>query len=158
MEKAAGYKRMRSPPCSSTLEEIAKRYGYRSHTSVIAIIARLDQPAAIQELVARATIGERHVRFMSRIKDLNARVKLAKRAAEEDWSLKETEKRVAKTLAKAGKGPGKSRAKDTPAHEYDYNGFHCKLVGDEVVLGDRNFKRTRETLRGFLAEFSECAS
>ena len=95
---------------------------------------------------------------MSRIKDLNARVKLAKRAAEEDWSVKETEKRVAKTLARAGKGPGKSRAKDTPAHEYDYNGFHCKLVGDEVVLGRRNFKRTRETLREFLAEFCESAS
>jgi ParB-like chromosome segregation protein Spo0J len=105
----------------------------RSHTSVIAIIALLDQPAAIQELVARATIGERHVRFLGRIKDLNARVKLAKRAAE-DWSVKETEKRVAKTLAKAGKGAGKSRAKDTPAHEYDYNGFHCKPVGDEVAL------------------------
>src|SRR5260370_5788138 len=158
MEKAAGYKRLTQPPCSFTLEEIAKRYGYRSHTSVIAIIALLDQPAAIQELVARATIGERHVRFLSRIKDLNARAKLAKRAAEEDWSVKETEKRLAKALAKAGKGPGKSRAKDEPAHEYDYNGFHCKLVGDEVVLGRRNFKRTRETLREIPAECCETAA
>src|SRR5260221_7387408 len=37
MEKAAGYKRLKEPPCNFTLEEIAKRYGYRSHTSVIAI-------------------------------------------------------------------------------------------------------------------------
>ncbi len=109
MEKAAGYKRLTQPPCSFTLEEIATRYGYRSHTSVVAIIALLDQPAAIQELVARATIGERHVRFLSRIKDLNARVKLAKRAAEEDWSVKETEKRVAKTLAKVTVGEQISR-------------------------------------------------
>src|SRR5258707_5045494 len=38
MEKAAGYKRLTEPPCNFTLEEIAKRYGYRSHTSVIAIM------------------------------------------------------------------------------------------------------------------------
>jgi ParB family chromosome partitioning protein len=155
MEKAAGYKRLTQPPCSFTLEEIAKRYGYRSHTSVIAIIALLDQPAAIQEIVARATIGERHVRFLSRIKDLNARVKLAKRAAEEDWSVKETEKRVAKTLAKAGKGPGKSLAKDGPTHEYDYNGFHCKLVGDEVILSGRNYNRTKQSVKQFVADYQQ---
>src|SRR5258708_15847682 len=57
MEKAAGYKRLTQPPSSFTLEEIAKRDGYRSHTSVIAIIALLDQPSAIQDLVARGTIG-----------------------------------------------------------------------------------------------------
>jgi ParB family transcriptional regulator, chromosome partitioning protein len=152
MEKAAGYKRLTQPPCNFTLEEIAKRYGYRSHTSVVAIIALLDQPAAIQELVARATIGERHVRFLSRIKDLNARIKWAKRAAEENWSVKMTEERVAKLLVKAGKGPEKSRAKDGPTHEYDYNGWHCKMVGDEVILSGRNYNRTKQSLKQYLAD------
>jgi ParB family chromosome partitioning protein len=152
MEKAAGYKRLTQPPCSFTLEEIAKRYGYRSHASVSLIIGLLDQPAEIQELVARATIGERHVRFLSRIKDLDARLKLAKRAAEEQWSVKMTEEGVAKVLAKAGKAPGKSGAKDGPTHEYDYNGWHCKMVGDEVILSGRNYNRTKQSLKQYLAD------
>jgi ParB-like chromosome segregation protein Spo0J len=32
MDKAAGYKRLTQPPCSFTLEEIAKRYGYPAAT------------------------------------------------------------------------------------------------------------------------------
>ncbi len=151
MEKAAGYKRLTQPPCSFTLEEIAKRYGYRNHASVSLMIGLLDQPSEIRDLVSRETIGEKHVRFLNRIKDLN--VKLAKRAAEEEWSAKETEERVAKVLAKAGKGPGKSRAKDAPTHEYDYNGFHLALVGDEVIVKGRNYNRTKQTLKQFLAEF-----
>ncbi len=117
------------------------------------IIELLEQPPAIQELVARATIGQRHVRYLGRIKDLNARVKLAKRAAEEEWSTKETEERVAKLLAKAGKRPGKPRAKADPAYQYDYNGFHCTLVGDEVELSGRKFKRNREPVRQFVVEY-----
>jgi HTH domain found in ParB protein len=116
------------------------------------MIALLDQPAAIQALVARATIGERHVRFLSRIKDLNARIKLAKRAAEESWSVKMTEERVAKLLPKAGKGPGKSRAKEAATYEYDYNGWHCKMVGDEVILSGRNYNRTKQSLKQYLAD------
>src|SRR5262249_4756325 len=148
MEKAAGYKRLTQPPCSLTFEEIAKRFGWSDGTSVRRIVDLLNQPEAIQQLLSsdrsRDRIGEGHVRYLSRIKDLDARVKLAKRAAEEGWSVKMTEEKVAKVLAKAGKGRGKSLAKTAPANEYDYNGFHCKLVGDEVALSGRNFKRTKE--------------
>src|SRR5260370_34705555 len=40
MEKAAGYKRLTQPPCNFSLDEIAKRYGYRDHSSVSRIIER----------------------------------------------------------------------------------------------------------------------
>ncbi len=66
-----------------------------------------------------------------------------------------TEERVAKVLAKAGKGPGKSRAKDGPTHEYDYNGFHCKLVGNEVILGGRNYSRTKQSVKQFVADYQQ---
>jgi ParB-like chromosome segregation protein Spo0J len=141
MEKTAGYKRLTQPPCSLNYEEIA--YGWSSGSSVKRIVDLLDQPEAIQEILSRDRIGEKHVRYLSRIKDLNARVKWAKRAAEEEWSAKETEARVARVLAKAGRGPGKSRAKDAPAHEYEYNGFHCKLVGDEVRRCESFLRSTR---------------
>ncbi len=64
-----------------------------------------------------------------------------------------TEERVAKVLAKAGKGPRRSLAKAVPAHEYDYNGFHCALVGDEVVVSGRNFKTTKDLVRQFVVEY-----
>jgi ParB-like chromosome segregation protein Spo0J len=64
-----------------------------SGTSVRRIIDLLDQPEAIRDDLSRDRIGERHVRSLSRIKDLNARVKLAKRAAEEGWTVKMTEDR-----------------------------------------------------------------
>jgi ParB-like chromosome segregation protein Spo0J len=153
MEKAAGYKRLTQPPCNLTLEEIARRYGWSAASSVKRLIDLLDQPEAIQDFLSHDKIGEGHVRYLSRIKDLNARTKMAKRAAEEGWTVKATEERVAKVLAKAGKGPGKSPVKDSSTHQYEYNGFRCALVGDEVVVRGRNFKRTRESLRQFVAEY-----
>jgi hypothetical protein len=84
---------------------------------------------------------------------LDARIKLAKRAAEEGWTVRVTEERIAKVLAKTGEGPRRSLAKAVPAHEYDYNGFHCALVGDEVVISGRNFKRTKDLVRQFVAEY-----
>jgi hypothetical protein len=80
---------------------------------------------------------------------LDARVKLAKRTAEEGCTVTVAEEKVAKVLA--SKGPGRSLAKAAPAHEYDYNGLHCKLASDEVALSGKNLKRTKESLRQFLA-------
>jgi ParB family chromosome partitioning protein len=153
MEKAAGYKRLTQPPCNLTLEAIAKRYGFSAASSVKRLIDLLDQPVAIRDFLSQDKIGEAHVRYLSRIKDLDARAKMAKRAAEEGWTVKATEERVAKVLAKAGKGPRKSPTKASPTHQYEYNGFHCALLGDEVVVSGRNFKRTRESLRQFVAEY-----
>ncbi len=153
LEKAAGYKRLTQPPCNLTLEEIARRYGWSAASSVKRLIDLLDQPEPIRDFLSHDKIGEGHVRYLSRIKDLNARTKLAKRAAEEGWTVKATEERVAKLLAKAGKGPRKSPTKAPPTRQYEYNGFHCALIGDEVVLSGRNFKRTRDLVRPFVAEF-----
>jgi hypothetical protein len=103
--------------------------------------------------LSRDNIGEKHVRYLSRIKDMDARTRLAKQAAEDGWTVKATEQRVAKVLAKAANGARKSTEKAAPTHQYDYNGFHCALVGDEVVISGRNFKRTRDLVRQFVAEY-----
>src|SRR5258708_3033164 len=68
---------------------------------------------------------EGHVRSLSRIKDLNARVKLPKRVATEGWTVKMTEERVAMLLAKAHKRPLKTAGKTAPSRQYEYNGFRC---------------------------------
>ncbi len=107
----------------------------------------------MRRLLVLPTIGEGQVRFLSRIKDLKARTKLAKRAAEEGWTVRATEKHVAKLLAKTENGPLNSRGKTAPSQQYEYNGFHCGLVGDEVVISGRNFKRTRDLVRQFVADY-----
>jgi hypothetical protein len=78
---------------------------------------------------------------------------MAKRAAEEGWTVKATEEHVAKVLAKAHKAPPTSRGKTAPSPQYEYNGFHCALVGDEVVIRGRNFRRTRDLVRQFVADY-----
>jgi hypothetical protein len=103
--------------------------------------------------LSRDNFGEGHARYLSRIKDLDTRTKLAKRAAEEGWTVKATEQQVAKMLAKDGNGPTKAPAKAAPSHQYEYNGFHCALVGDEVAISGRNFKRNRELVRQFVADY-----
>ena len=136
-----------------TLDEIAKRYGLTGSSSVSRIIGLLDQPQPIQDLLSRDKIGEGHVRYLSKIKDLSARSKWAKRAAEGGWTVKETEKRVSQILAKAHKVPAKSRTEPAPTQEYDYNGFHCALVGDQVIISGRNFNTTKDVPAQFIADY-----
>jgi ParB-like chromosome segregation protein Spo0J len=153
MEKAAGYKRLTQPPCNFNFEEIARRYGWGSGTSVKRLVDLLDQPEPIQEILSRDRIGEGHVRFLNRIKDLTARVKLAKRAAEEGWSVKMTEERVAKILAKAHGPREKSKRKTGAAYEYEYNRFHCALFGEEVEIGGRRYKMNEELVDQYIADY-----
>jgi ParB family transcriptional regulator, chromosome partitioning protein len=153
MEKAAGYKRLTEPPCNFNFEEIARRYGWGSSASVKRLVDLLDQPEPIQGLLSCDKIGEGHVRFLNRIKDLTARVKLAKRAADEGWSVKMTEERVAKVLAKAHGPREKSKRKTGATYEYDYNGFHCALFGAEVEISGRRFKKDEELVDQYLADY-----
>jgi ParB family transcriptional regulator, chromosome partitioning protein len=153
MEKAAGYKRLTQPPCNFNFEEIARRYGWGSGTSVKRLVDLLDQPEPIQEILSRDRITETHVRYLNRIKDLNARVKLAKRAADEGWSVKMTEERVAKILAKAHGPREKSKRKTGASYEYDYNHFHCALFGAEVEISGRRFKKDEERVDQYLADY-----
>jgi hypothetical protein len=115
----------------------------------------LEQPEAIQEILSRDKIGEGHVRYLSRIKDPEARVELAKRAAEEGWSVKMTEERVAKALGapKPSRKSDAKAAKKGAAYEYEYNRFHCALFGDEVEIGGRRYKMNEELVDQYIADY-----
>src|SRR5258707_3676785 len=122
------------------------------------LVAPLKKPSIFDPLAltdrhwSRDRITETHVRFLNRIKDLNARVKLAKRAADEGWSAKMTEERVAKVLAKAHGPRETSKRKTGATYEYDYNGFHCALFGAEVEIGGRRYKMNEEPVDQYLAD------
>src|SRR5215831_144652 len=155
MEKAAGYKRLTQPPCNFSFEEIARRYGWSSGTSVRRVVDLLDEPKPIQELLSRDRIGETQMRYLSRIKDPKVRARLARRAADEGWTVKMLEQRIARKLGNAPKvaraSNGKT-AKKGATYEDDYNHFHCALFGDQVELSGRRFKMNEEMLDQYVAD------
>src|SRR5262249_26981123 len=147
MERAAGYKRLTEPPCNFSLEEIAHRCGLSSPVSVRRIVDLLDEPVTIRDLLSRDRIGEGHVRYLNRIKDTKTRVNFARRAADEGWSVKTTQDRVAKKLGDAPKAARKANGKTSKrgaSYEFVYNRFLCKLFGEEVELSGRRFKMNDE--------------
>jgi ParB-like chromosome segregation protein Spo0J len=68
------------------------------------MLALLDEPPEIQEIMSRDIITPGHLRALDTIQDKSQRVALAKEAGDKHWSIRETEKRI----PRAAKG-GRSR-------------------------------------------------
>jgi ParB family chromosome partitioning protein len=83
-----------------TKEELARRLG-RSRVAISNLIRLLDLPDAGLELLETGELSEGHGRAILQAKGAKARADLARRAAAEGWSVRETERR-AKGQIKAG--------------------------------------------------------
>ncbi len=73
-------------------EELARRVG-RSRAAISNLIRLLDLPDEVQRLLERGELSEGHGRAILQLSDQDARRKLAKRAAADGWSVRETEQR-----------------------------------------------------------------
>jgi ParB family chromosome partitioning protein len=76
-----------------TKEELARRLG-RSRVAISNLIRLLDLPDAALELLETGELSEGHGRAILQAKGTSARVDLARRAAAEGWSVRETERRA----------------------------------------------------------------
>ncbi len=85
----ASYKRLTDPPFNLSQEEAAKRVGL-SGRSVVSLLALLEEPPEIQEMLARANISPRHVRALHTIENKSERTALAQQAASKHWSVEES--------------------------------------------------------------------
>ncbi len=94
LDRARGFKRLTDPPFNLTQEEIAKRLGLSSQSMVSRVLALLDEPPEIQEIMSRDIITAGHLRSLDSIQDKSQRIALAKEAGDKHWSVRETEKRV----------------------------------------------------------------
>jgi ParB family transcriptional regulator, chromosome partitioning protein len=74
-------------------EELARRVG-RSRASISNLIRLLDLPDPVLKLLERGGLSEGHGRAILQLSDQDARVKLAKRAAAQGWSVRDTERRT----------------------------------------------------------------
>ena len=72
-------------------EELARRVG-RSRAAISNLIRLLDLPDTVLGLLERGDLTEGHGRAILQVRDQDARAKLAKRAAAEGWSVRETER------------------------------------------------------------------
>jgi len=86
-----------------TKEELARRVG-RSRAAISNLVRLLDLPDQALELLERGELSEGHGRAILQVSDQEKRKRLAKRAAKEGWSVRETERRA------DGEGAGKRRS------------------------------------------------
>ena len=74
-------------------EELARRVG-RSRSAISNLIRLLELPDSALGLLARGELSEGHGRALLQVADQQARAGLAKKAAAEGWSVRETEDRT----------------------------------------------------------------
>src|SRR5262245_18600974 len=89
-------------------EELARRVG-RSRAAISNLIRLLDLPDPVLALLERGELTEGHGRAILQIDDQDRRAKLAKRAAAEGWSVRETEHQAGVGGAKRKKAPSGGR-------------------------------------------------
>jgi ParB family chromosome partitioning protein len=84
-------------------EEVARRLG-RSRSAISNLIRLLDLPDQVIALLETGALSEGHGRALLAVRGQDERRALARRAAEEGWSVRETEQRV-----RGGDPPGPAR-------------------------------------------------
>ena len=126
-------------------EDLAKRLG-RSRSGISNLVRLLDLPDGALELIASGKLSEGHGRALLMATDQTERLRLARRAAKEGWSVRETERhaRPAKRDRKKKAGStGRISADERTALAEASEGLET-AVGHEV--------RVRRSGTGFVAE------
>jgi ParB family chromosome partitioning protein len=102
-------------------EELARRVG-RSRAAISNLIRLLDLPDPVLRLLERGELTEGHGRAILQLADQERRTKLAKRAAAEGWSVRDTERHAGdggrrKRAASGGRISAEERAAMTDAED-----------------------------------------
>jgi len=113
IEEARGYRQLVEAPYNLTQEAIAQRVG-KSQTAIARILALLDLPPEIQEIMPRGIITETHTRSLRKISDRNQQIELARQGDKQGWTVKEMERRVLETLKALGQPLKQREVKSRP--------------------------------------------
>jgi ParB family transcriptional regulator, chromosome partitioning protein len=102
-------------------EELARRVG-RSRAAISNLIRLLDLPDPVLGLLERGDLTEGHGRAILQVGDQDRRTKLAKRAASEGWSVRDTERHAGdagrrKKAASGGRISAEERAAMSDAED-----------------------------------------
>ncbi len=113
IEEAKGYKQLVEPPYNLTQEAIAQRVG-KSQTAIARILALLELPLEIQEIMPHGIITETHSRALRKISDRTKQIQLARQADREGCTVKEIERRVNEVLKQTGEPIKRREVKSKP--------------------------------------------
>ena len=86
-------------------EELARRVG-RSRAAISNLIRLLDLPDSVLALLERGELSEGHGRAILQVDDQERRARLAKQAAAEGWSVRDTERRATAGARRKKPSPG----------------------------------------------------
>jgi ParB family chromosome partitioning protein len=112
LEEAAAYQQLMDD-FNLTHEEIGARVG-KSRSAVTNVLRLLQLPAAIQGLLERGALREGHARALLGVEDRAYAEHLAKKAAEEGWSVRQVEE-AARARSGVGRSTGRPRPGARPA-------------------------------------------
>jgi ParB family transcriptional regulator, chromosome partitioning protein len=136
IERAAGYQKLMTD-YHLTQEQVSERSAIATST-LSRLLALLDEPAEIQEMLKKDLLTEFQSRALDRLQDRKKRVRLAREVVERGMSAKEAARRIQKMLGRSrGKAPGKKKPPDLAT---DYSGFRFWWEGEEVAVRARNLR------------------
>ena len=106
MEKARALRAMMRN-LALTQEAVASRVG-KARATIANVLRLLELPKGVQELVESGALTGGHARALLRAKSAAERLRLAKRAIDEGWSVREIERRTSSTPAPTRAKPDRS--------------------------------------------------
>ena len=129
-----------------TKEELAKRVG-RSRVAVSNLIRLLDLPDPALELLRSKQLSEGHGRAILQARGTDARRRLARQAATEGWSVRETERRAKVAVKSVGAKPGRGRRSADEAEAIT----QAEDALEEALGRDVRVRATKDGLKAELA-------
>src|SRR4051794_14989027 len=141
-------------------EELARRVG-RSRAAISNLIRLLDLPDPVLSLLERGELSEGHGRAILQVADQDRRTRLAKQAAAEGWSVRDTERRAnggtRRRKPSGGRISAEERAAMTEAEDLlgaalgqdvrvrrDGNGVKAELRFDDLTALESLARRLRK--------------
>src|SRR6478736_4127937 len=119
-------------------EELARRVG-RSRAAISNLIRLLDLPDSALSLLERGELSEGHGRAILQVSDQDRRARLAKQAAAEGWSVRDTERAA---MTDAEDLLGSALGQDVRVRR-DGNGVRAELRFDDLGALESLAKRLR---------------
>lgn len=114
LEEAQGYQRL-IDEFGLTQEDVGRHVG-RDRSTVSNALRLLTLPGPVRALIAGGRIAAGHARAILGLEDPAEQIEMARRAAADGWSVRETERRVKSARAGDGTGPSRPpRSGATPA-------------------------------------------
>jgi ParB family transcriptional regulator, chromosome partitioning protein len=111
IDEAAGYQRL-AAEFNLAQTEIARMVG-RNRATVANLLRLLQLPADVQSLVHERRLSEGHARALLALADAEAMSALARRAADEEWSVRQVEAHVRGDISPTGTGEPAAGARRT---------------------------------------------